>query len=70
MLCLYDLLDDSDEEHDKCCEWIDAVDTGGLTHVTKATYHVFVCMELELRKHLGSVQIPNFKRCGQSYEDE
>ena len=32
-LCLLDLLDDGDEEHDSSCNWIQMIDRGGLTHV-------------------------------------
>ena len=68
MLCLYDLLDDGDEDHDECCEWIDALDKGWLLMLrTKATYHVFVCMEyIELWKHLVSVQVQNLKDVAKS----
>ena len=61
LLCLYDLLDDGDEEHDDTCQWIDLIDRGGLTNVNMATYNVFLCIELEIRKHLASAQLPNLK---------
>ena len=61
MLCLYDLLDDGDQEHDDSCQWIDAVDRGGLTDVNRGTYDCFVCLELELRIYLASAGVPNFK---------
>lgn len=61
LLCLYDLLDDGDEEHDDSCQWIDIIDRGGLTNVNMATYHVFVCIELEIRYHLASPTLPNLK---------
>ena len=61
LLCLYDLLDDGDEEHDDSCQWIDFIDRGGLTNANMATYNVFVCIELEVCKHLASAELPNLK---------
>lgn len=61
LLCLYDLLDDGDEDHDDSCQWIDLIDRGGLTNVNMATYDVFVCIELEVRKRLAAPQLPNLK---------
>ena len=58
MLCL---LNDGDEEHNDSCQWIDAVDRGGLTDVNRGTYNCFVCLELELRKYVASAGVPNFK---------
>ena len=60
-LCLLDLLDDGDEEHDSSCDWIQLIDRGGLTHVNNVTYDAFLSMELELRKHLRREQPPNFR---------
>ena len=31
LLCLFDLLDEGDESHAHCQEWVDVVDRGGLT---------------------------------------
>ncbi len=61
LLCILDLLDDGDEEHDDSCKWVDMIDRGGLTHVNTMTYHAFVSMEMELRKHLRCEQVPNLK---------
>ena len=49
-LCLLDLLDDGEEEHDiySSCNWIDMIDRGGLTHVNNVTYNAFLSMELAL----------------------
>ena len=44
-LCLLDLLDDGEEEHDSSCNWIDIIDRGGLTHVNNVTYNAFLSME-------------------------
>ena len=60
-LCLLDLLDDGDEEHDGSCNWIQMIDRGGLTHVNNVTYNAFLSMELELRRHLTREQPPNFR---------
>ena len=61
LLCLLDLLDDGDERRTDSEEWLDLVDRGGLTRVNDTAFQVFLAMELELRKHLQSQCIPNFK---------
>ena len=43
LLCLYDLLDDKDEEHGDSCQWIDAVNRGGPANANKGMHHCFVC---------------------------
>ena len=54
-LCLLDLLDDGEESDiDESEDWIQLIDRGGLTNVNDVTYHLFVAMELEIRKHLQS----------------
>ena len=61
LLCLYDLLDDGDEEHDDSCQWIDLIDRGGLTNVNSVTFNVFMCTEWEILNYLASPQLPNLK---------
>ena len=61
LLCMYDLLDDGDEESVPSAEWIDLRNRGGLTHVNELTFQVFLAMELEFRKHLSAQKTPNFK---------
>ena len=61
LLCLLDLLDEGDESHAHCQEWVDAVDRGGLTRVNEMTFQAFLAMELELRSHLQTQRTPNFK---------
>ena len=34
---------------DLSCEWVDAVDRGGLIHISDNLYLVFVSIELEVR---------------------
>ena len=60
LLCMYDLLDDGDEESVPSAEWIDLLNRGGLTHVNELTFQVFLAMELEFRKHLSAQKTPNF----------
>ena len=69
LLCILDMLDDGDEEHDSSCRWIDMIDRGGLTHVNTMTYHAFLSMEVELRKHLGAEQVPNLKDVAKIVKD-
>ena len=53
-LCLLDLLQDEKEDNIfDSSDWINIVDRGGLKHVNNATYHVFLGMELEIRRHLS-----------------
>lgn len=53
LLCIYDLLDDGDENYDPSQDWIQAVDRGGLTKVNNATFDVFLAIENELNKRFG-----------------
>jgi len=49
-----DLLQDEEEDNIfHSADWVNAVDRGGLKHVNNATYHVFLAMELEIRRHLS-----------------
>ncbi len=68
-LCILDMLDDGDEEHDSSCKWIDMIDRGGLTHVNTVTYHAFLLMEVELRKHLGAEPLPSLKDVAKIVKD-
>ena len=61
MLCLLDVLDDRDEGHTDSEKWLDLVDREGLTRVNEMAFRVSLAMELELRNHLQSQHIPNFK---------
>ena len=49
-LCLFDLLDDGDEETKQ--DWVQLINQGGLTHVNNTTFEMFVAMEYELRQHI------------------
>ncbi len=51
LLCLMDLCDDSEEEGAATwtSEWVNAIDRGGLCHVSDGTYMVFQEMEVVLR---------------------
>ena len=69
MLCLLDLLDDGEEEHDTSCNWIDMIDRGGLTHVNNVTYNAFLSMELALRRHLTE-QPPNFREVAEIIKND
>ena len=60
-LCLLDVLDDGDEEHADSEDWIELIDRGGLTRINEIAFQVFLAMEIELRKHLNSQCVPNFK---------
>ena len=35
-------------------EWTDLVDRGGLTHVDDMLFDMFVAMEMEIRRHIGT----------------
>jgi len=52
-LCLLDPLQDEEDNIFHSADWVNAVDRGGLKHVNNATYHVFLAMELEIRRHLS-----------------
>ena len=62
LLCLYDLINDGEDEADTTCEWMEQIDRGGLTHVNNATYNVFLAMEVELRRQIITAEKPpNFR---------
>ena len=58
LLCLPNLLDEGEDLNDDSSDWIKAIDRGGLTKINNDTYELFVAMELELRKHLSSKEVP------------
>ena len=53
LFCLSELAE-SHEESDESATWINAIDRGRLVHIDDHQYHLFVAMELALRKHLSS----------------
>lgn len=53
LLCIFDMLDDGDEEDDASQEWVKAVNRGGLTLVNNATFDVFLAIEEEVRKAIS-----------------
>ena len=55
------MLDNGDEEHTDSEDWIELIDRGGLTRINDIAFQVFLAMEVELRKHLNSQCVPNFK---------
>ena len=55
LFCLSELAE-SHEESDESATWINAIDRGRLVHIDDHQYHLFVAMELALRKHLSSKQ--------------
>ena len=56
-LCLAELNDvNPDELDDESNEWMNAVDRGGLKHVSNMTYMMFVSTELEFRRHLATAE--------------
>lgn len=57
-LCIFDLLDDGDENMDSSKDWIKAIDRGGLTHVNNATFDVFFAIEHEIRSRLFDRSVP------------
>ena len=52
ILCLAEFTEESDGEH-ASEDWLNAIDRGGLKHVSDIVYMLFVAMELTLRKHLN-----------------
>ena len=52
ILCIYDLLDDGDEEDDESQDWVHMVNRGGLTLVNNATFDFFLAMEKEVKRVL------------------
>ena len=62
-LCIYDLLDDGDEdeEDNSTKDWVNIINRGGLTLVNNMTFDVFVAIEEEVRKIIHKANsIPNF----------
>ena len=49
--CLVEMEENEGTEHESEA-WTNAIDRGGLKHVSNMTYMLFVSMELELRQHL------------------
>ena len=60
-LCLFDLLDDGDEEANDSQDWVQLINRGGLTRVNHTTFEMFVAMEYELRKHIHRGQTLNLE---------
>ena len=58
-LCLYDLLNDGDEDVNESGDWVNLLDRGGLAHINNDTFEVFRAMEYELRKHLSTDHVLN-----------
>ena len=54
LLCIYDMLDDGDEEEDVSQDWVKAVNRGGLTLVNNVTFDAFLAIEDEVRKAIWS----------------
>ena len=58
--CLTEMNDvDGDEMHDESDEWMDAIDRGGLKHITQIVYLFFVSIELALRNYLQGPDQPS-----------
>ncbi len=55
LLCIFDLLDEGDDDDHESKQWIEAVDRGG------NTYYMFVSMESELRRHISGFKPPDQK---------
>ena len=52
-MCIAELNDiDPEELREESEDWMNAMDRGGLKHVTTCTYTMFASAEVELRKHL------------------
>ena len=51
ILCLVEMEQNEGTEHESE-EWTNAIDRGGLKHISDMTYMLFVSMELELHQHL------------------
>ena len=62
MLFISDLSGDEWDEAQATEEWTNAIDRGGLWHVSDATYTIFYLMEEEIRKHL-------IAKCAKNYND-
>ena len=63
--CLLNLFNNDEDQkqvHDESEEWLNLVDRGGLMHVNKSTSQAILVMEVVLRRHLHTHQMPpNFK---------
>ena len=59
LLCLFDLLDEGDDNDHESKRWVESINRGGLTRVNNGAYDVFVAMECEIRGHLSGFQLPN-----------
>ena len=62
MLFISDLSGDEWDEAKATEEWTNAIDRGGLWHVSDATYTIFYLMEEEIRKHL-------IAKCAKNYNE-
>ena len=62
VLFISDLSGDEWDEAQATEEWTNAIDRGGLWHVSDATYTIFYLMEEEIRKHL-------IAKCTKNYND-
>ena len=62
-LCLWDLLDDGDEDEHESNQWMKAVDRGGLCTVNNITYELFVAMEKRLQELIHAGSIPSLLVC-------
>ena len=51
VLCLLDMSGDDDREEDGTEDWLNAIDRGGLWHVSDQTYGLFYVVEEVVRKH-------------------
>ena len=63
-LCVQGLLknkDDSETSPSSSTDWINAVDRGGLLHVSEGTSMFFLAMEEVVREHLHANKIPAMK---------
>lgn len=62
VLCIYDLLDDGDENYQESQDWVHCVNRGGLTLVNNATFDVFVAIEEEVKKRLDEELTDKLKK--------
>ena len=53
-ICLFHLVDDTDDILQESSEWVNAVDRGGLTRVNNATFQLFLAVENEFRSLLSA----------------
>ena len=61
-LCLWDLLDDGDEDEQQndSKDWVDEINCGGLTRINNITFELFSAMEIALRKQIRTKYIKQF----------